>query len=59
MVMRLAYSVKEAVEASRLSQRQLYLMMDRGDLRYTKVGRRRLIPASALREVVGETEQAA
>jgi excisionase family DNA binding protein len=45
-------TVKEATDATRLSRSTLYGLMDRGELEYVKLGRRRLIPASALAELI-------
>jgi len=53
-IARLAYTIKEAAHASTLSQARLYELMAEGKLRYQLIGKRRLIPASALRELVGE-----
>ena len=47
----IAYSISDAAKASSLSQATLYAMMASGKLRFSKVGRRRLIPASALLEL--------
>ncbi len=43
-------TVREATAYTRLSRAFLYHMMERGDLAYVKVGRRRLIPKRALFE---------
>jgi excisionase family DNA binding protein len=43
-------TVREAAVYSRLSRAFLYNAMERGDLVYVKVGRRRLIPKRALLE---------
>lgn len=45
-------TVPEAQEYTRLSRSNLYAMMDRGDLAYAKIGRRRLIPQRALMDLV-------
>jgi excisionase family DNA binding protein len=41
-------SVPEASEFTRLSRSDLYSRMERGELPYCKLGRRRLIPRKAL-----------
>lgn len=51
---KLGYSIDEAVQATPLGKSTLYAMMSAGSLRYKQVGDRRIIPASALRELVGE-----
>jgi len=51
---RLAYSLNEASEATDLSKSHLSRMIAAGQLRSMKVGRRRLIPASEMRRLVGE-----
>jgi excisionase family DNA binding protein len=45
-------TVAEAQEFSRLSRSDLYARMERGELSYVKLGRRRLIPRRALLEMV-------
>jgi excisionase family DNA binding protein len=47
-----AYSVPEAVEFTGLGRTTLYMLMDRGELPYAKVGARRLIPKRALVELI-------
>jgi excisionase family DNA binding protein len=44
-------TVEEAKEYTRLSRSALYALMERGELTYTKIGRRRLIPHMALVEL--------
>jgi excisionase family DNA binding protein len=44
-------TVSEAQEYTRLSRSALYAMMERGELAYTRIGRRRLIPHRALVEL--------
>lgn len=44
-------TVEEAREYTRLSRSALYSLMERGELAYTKIGRRRLIPHRALVEL--------
>lgn len=50
---RLAYSVAEASVVTGLSRSSLYILMSDKRLTYTQVGKRRLIPAEALRRLVG------
>jgi excisionase family DNA binding protein len=47
-----AYSVEEAAKALRLSRETLYELIRSQRLRSIKVGRRRLVPLSALTEFV-------
>lgn len=49
---KLAYSVPEAAAATSLSQPYLWQLIYSGKLRSMKVGKRRLIPAHALRGLV-------
>ena len=51
-IKRLSYTVTEASQATSLSIPYLYVLMRKGALRYTLIGRRRLIPVSALMELV-------
>jgi excisionase family DNA binding protein len=44
-------TIKEAQDYTRLSRATLYLLMERGELTYTTIGRRRLIPFRALIEL--------
>ncbi len=44
-------TIPEAVAYTRLSRSTLYGLMDRNQLAYTRVGRRRLIPMAALVEL--------
>lgn len=53
--MKLAYSIPEACEATSLSRAFLYKLMARGDLAFTIIGRRRVIPAKALQALVDGT----
>jgi len=50
---RLAYSVDEAARLSGLSRDLLYDEMRRGNLSYTKVGRRRIIARQHLQQFLG------
>lgn len=45
-------TVKEAGKLLSLSRSTLYLMMDRGELRYAKIGGARRIPKQALSKLV-------
>lgn len=51
---RLAYGPDDAATVTGLGRTTIYEMLASGELRSVKVGRRRLIPASALRALVGE-----
>ena len=44
-------TIGEATAFTRLSRSALYGLMDRGELVYVKIGRRRLIPKQALVEL--------
>jgi excisionase family DNA binding protein len=44
----------EAQRLTALSRSYLYLLMDRGDLRYTKVGKRRLISRTSLVKLLAD-----
>jgi excisionase family DNA binding protein len=51
---RLAYTVDEATEALGISRDLVYDLMRTGRLRYVQVsGRKRLIPADAISELLG------
>ena len=50
---RLAYSVNEAARLTGLSRDLLYDQMRRGNLRYVKIGRRRLITRQHLEQFLG------
>ena len=50
---RLAYSVDEAARLTGLSRDLLYDQMRRGNLRYVKIGRRRLITRQHLEQFLG------
>ncbi|PJG48325.1 hypothetical protein CAF53_08790 [Sphingobium sp. LB126] len=56
---RIGYSPDEATQVVPFCKTALYSMMRSGQLRYVKVGGRRIIPASALRELCGETGEVA
>ena len=47
---KIGYSIQETVERSGLGRTTVYELLKSGDLVSVKVGRRRLIPASALAE---------
>lgn len=49
---KLAYSVREAVEATSLSRANLYSHIAAGRLRVTRVGGRTLIPADVLKAFI-------
>ena len=49
----LAYSVDEAARMTGLSRDLLYDQMRRGNLRYVKIGRRRLITRQHLEQFLG------
>ena len=53
--MKIAYSVKEAQRATGLSRSFLYILMKRGDLAYTKIGTRRVIPTASLASLINGT----
>jgi excisionase family DNA binding protein len=44
-------TIPEAQEYTRLSRAAIYALMDRGELAYTRIGKRRLIPLRALVEL--------
>jgi excisionase family DNA binding protein len=44
-------TIREACEFTRLSRSDLYSRMERGEIPYVKLGRRRLIPHRALVEL--------
>ena len=50
-VPRLAFSVAEASLSSTLSRRKLYELIDDGQLRTVKIGKRRLVPREALEQL--------
>ncbi len=56
---RVSYTVECVAEATGLCRRTIYKEMDSGRLKSFKVGTRRLISASALREWVAERENEA
>lgn len=49
-----AYSLSEAAQAARISQRSLHRLINSGKLRTTIIGGRRIVPGSALRELIEE-----
>ncbi len=51
---RIAYSINEACEATGLSRTFVLTLLERGELRHRKLGKRIVIPRSALLELVGE-----
>jgi hypothetical protein len=50
-------TIPEAEEFSRLSRSDLYARMDRGELAYCKLGKRRMIPRRAMVEMVEMARQ--
>jgi excisionase family DNA binding protein len=50
---RLAYSINEAARLTGLSRDLLYDQMRRGNLRYVKIGRRRLITRQHVEQFLG------
>ncbi len=52
-------SIPEAAALAGLGRSALYALIGRGELRSLKVGRRRLVPASAIRELVERSGGAA
>lgn len=55
----LAYSLDRAAALIDLSRRSLYRLIDSGELRTVKLGRRRLVPAHELERLVRPAEVAA
>ena len=53
-IQKLAYSIPEAIRATPFSRTHIYALMNSGRLRYVQVKGRRIIPARALMELVGE-----
>lgn len=53
---RLAYSAADAGAVTGLSRQTIYNLINAGELRTVKVGRRRLVPRSALLELMGESD---
>jgi excisionase family DNA binding protein len=47
-------AVEEATEFSGIGRSELYLRMERGELPFVKIGRRRLIPPRALVKLLEE-----
>ncbi len=58
---KLGYTVPEAADAISISRSELYLRLASGEIESIKIGRRRIIPVSALQEWVDRlrAEQAA
>ncbi len=48
----LLYSVEDAIEATQLGRTTLFNLMASGEIPSVKIGRRRMIPAQALRDYV-------
>lgn len=57
--LKLGYSIDEAAQIVPFSRATIYRLMREGKLRFTQVNGRRVIPHSALLELVGESEEAA
>lgn len=55
---RLAYSTAEAAESIGVSRQHVYNLIRHGSLRTVTLGKRRLVPRSALLELLGESEAA-
>lgn len=49
----LVYSIKEAIRVSSIGKTRLYALINEGRLKTTKVGKRTLVNAQSLRELVG------
>ena len=49
----LAYSIKEAIRVSSIGKTRLYALINQGRLKTTKIGKRTLVNAQSLRELVG------
>lgn len=45
-------TIEEAIGLTRLSRSMLYELMQAGKLAYVKIGRRRLIPADAITQLI-------
>lgn len=56
---RLAYSVAEAAQVLGVGKTTLYGLMERGNLRFCKIGSRRLIRSSDLAELIETSENKA
>jgi len=54
---RYAYSLDEAAESISLSRRSLYHLIESGELRTVKLGRRRLVPRSELERLCQPAEE--
>lgn len=55
---RLAYSVAEAAKVSGLGRTTLYSLIASGELPSKKIGKRRIIPADGLRQLLTQGEPA-
>lgn len=53
---RLAYSIDEAGEALGVTDRHIRNLIERGDIRSVKLGRRRVIPATVLEALLAGRE---
>lgn len=56
---KIAYTVKEAVEATGLGRTTLYQMIGEGRLKVVKIGTRTLIPRSSLEAIFSDPVEAA
>ena len=52
-IQKLAYSIREACEASSLGRTTIYALIGEGKLKAVRVGGRTVIPAESLRALVG------
>ena len=52
MIYKLAYNVQEATKASGISRSTLYELMKSGELDYSQVRGRRLIPGTSLTQLI-------
>lgn len=50
----ISVGISDAAKMTGLSRSRIYELMNEGKLRSVHVGRRRLIPVSSLRELIGE-----
>jgi excisionase family DNA binding protein len=57
-IQKLAYNLGEAATALGVTYRAVYRMVRGGQLRAVRVGRRIIIPRSALEELLGERREA-
>lgn len=55
MIEKVSYNIQEAVAASGISRTTLYELMGAGELNYSQVRGRRIIPRAALDELLTRT----